>query len=666
MTWLSPGAAIAAAAALVPLLVLLYFLKLRRRDVEVSSTFLWKKSIQDMQANAPFQKLRRNLLLLLQLLVLAAGLLAIAQPELSAPQNAQSRHILVIDRSASMRAIDAGADGGESRLEAAKQQAVEYVDALREPGIFGVGARDEAMVIAFDSGAQVIQPWTSDKARLRSAVESITPTDAPTFLDEAIRLSGAYAQPALVEQKGLVSQATAPIHVWSDGRVQDAMKVLLPTVTPMTYHRVGKADAVNVGIVALRADRDFDQPGKISIFVGLETTAAVEQTVDVELAIDGLVTGIRSAPMSAATDESVGTGGVVFTLDRVDGGLARIRLTEDDALAVDNVAHLALAPAKRLAVALVTNGDLYLETALEGLTLSKFVKYTPGQYESAAASGELPEFDVVVMSGWAPDEPLLPGRYLIFGAAPEIRGLKSSGRRDGPFVAIDWSREHPMFRFASLGNLVIARDVGLEPSDDLRVLARSDAGPIAVDATDQGVRAIVVSFEPAESNWPFDPGFVLATASAVRALGDAGGAVTTPSATPGQTVSTRVPTTVRQVTLHAPGGAERTLRPDADGVVTFGPAARTGVYQLTWSGPGGATDLSADGRSLRVIAVNLLDPAESDVRSEPTLELASRRVESAAGGGEVAKRQQLWPWLLVAALAMLLLEWFFYNKRVAV
>src|ERR1700761_9209680 len=84
MSWfphfLSPLAAAIAAAVTVPLLLILYFLKLRRREMPVSSTFLWKKAIQDLQVNAPFQRLRRNLLLLLQLLLLLALILAFSRP----------------------------------------------------------------------------------------------------------------------------------------------------------------------------------------------------------------------------------------------------------------------------------------------------------------------------------------------------------------------------------------------------------------------------------------------------------------------------------------------------------------------------------------------------------------------------------------------------------
>ena len=55
----------------LPILVL-YMLKMRRRQVEVSSVLLWQRLLRDREANAPWQRLKRNLLLILQLLLLAA------------------------------------------------------------------------------------------------------------------------------------------------------------------------------------------------------------------------------------------------------------------------------------------------------------------------------------------------------------------------------------------------------------------------------------------------------------------------------------------------------------------------------------------------------------------------------------------------------------------
>ena len=67
-------------ACLPPAIVLLYFLKLKRHPLEVPSTYLWRKSIEDLRVNSIWQRLRRNLLMLLQLIVLLLAMLALARP----------------------------------------------------------------------------------------------------------------------------------------------------------------------------------------------------------------------------------------------------------------------------------------------------------------------------------------------------------------------------------------------------------------------------------------------------------------------------------------------------------------------------------------------------------------------------------------------------------
>src|SRR5678815_4183069 len=107
-TFLNPWMAALAAGIVIPSLLILYFLKLRRRELAVSSTLLWKKAVQDLQVNAPFQKLRRNLLLLLQMLLLLILLLALSRPIMSYTPGAGKATVVLIDRSASMNATDVG------------------------------------------------------------------------------------------------------------------------------------------------------------------------------------------------------------------------------------------------------------------------------------------------------------------------------------------------------------------------------------------------------------------------------------------------------------------------------------------------------------------------------------------------------------------------------
>src|SRR5437867_102687 len=105
-TFLSPLTAAIAAAIAIPSLLVLYFLKLRRREMPIASTLLWKKAIQDLQVNAPFQRLRRNLLLILQMLLLCLLILALSRPVTFYQPGAGKNTVILIDRSASMSATD--------------------------------------------------------------------------------------------------------------------------------------------------------------------------------------------------------------------------------------------------------------------------------------------------------------------------------------------------------------------------------------------------------------------------------------------------------------------------------------------------------------------------------------------------------------------------------
>ncbi len=104
-------------AAVPPAIVLLYFLKLKRRPLEVPSTYLWHKSVEDLHVNSIWQRLRNNLLLYLQLLVVLLIVLALLRPSWHALHLAGGRLVLLIDNSASMQATDVK----PSRLEEAKR-----------------------------------------------------------------------------------------------------------------------------------------------------------------------------------------------------------------------------------------------------------------------------------------------------------------------------------------------------------------------------------------------------------------------------------------------------------------------------------------------------------------------------------------------------------------
>src|SRR3954470_1575235 len=109
----------------VPAVLAMYLLKLRRDRTLIPSTLLWQKLVADVEANAPWQKLRRSLLLLIQLLLVLILVFLAARPFIERPAGLAQDLVLVIDTSASMQATDVA----PNRLEAAKQAAI---DALKD------------------------------------------------------------------------------------------------------------------------------------------------------------------------------------------------------------------------------------------------------------------------------------------------------------------------------------------------------------------------------------------------------------------------------------------------------------------------------------------------------------------------------------------------------
>lgn len=202
MGFLTPFA-LTFAALSIPI-ILLYMLKLRRRDVLVSSMLLWQRLLRDREANAPWQRLRRNLLLLLQLLILALLTLALARPFVPAPSVVSGSVVVLLDASASMQAHDVE----PSRFDAARRAAREIVD--------GLGAGDVATIVTVGPQPQVLAQAEGDRALLRRALDDATPTygcadwEAAFALTSAV-LSGADDTQVVIISDGALPEALPPL-----------------------------------------------------------------------------------------------------------------------------------------------------------------------------------------------------------------------------------------------------------------------------------------------------------------------------------------------------------------------------------------------------------------------------------------------------------------------
>lgn len=669
--WL-PG--VIAAGVVIPSLLVLYFLKLRRREMVISSTFLWKKAIQDLQVNAPFQKLRRNLLMLLQLLLLLALILALARPVSNYRPGAGKRTVILIDRSASMSAVDSK---GHVRLDEAKRRAKELVDSMKRGSLFDSSSDSSAVVIAFDDTAQTIQPFTTDTAALRRAIDGITPTDRRTRVKLAFQLADGSANYPADQNRAVADPPD--VHLFSDGRVLDDAPDLSVRGN-LIYERVGEDSTRNIAVVSLSAKRVYEHPTEVQVFARLANFGPDPTDAQVRLSIDGQLAEVAGASRSTFLlperwtreqrdqwdkdhPRQPAVDSVEFKLDLPTGAVLKVeQMNKDaDALAADDAAQVVVPPPRSLSVLLVTDGNLFLEKAIASLGLDKPKTLAATAYEEARPT----QYDVIIFDRCTPR--FLPDAgnfvYILNGLHANLPDIGVKIVRDAnrnPTVladqfVLDWKRNHPVMKDLSLNKLYVSEAVKLQVPPEDEVLCDGLKCPLIVlDRTDRHAN-LVMAFDVLDSNFPFKTSFPMFFDNALHYLAFGSAMDVRQSFEPGAT-----PVIPRSVLQQA--GDPKTIRVKGPAMDAQVKVPNTGDVALPALNKVGLYTTEPALAGFEHIAVNLLDANESNLLPAPA---APGQSKTAIIDEKSSKaRRELWWWFVaVGALPLLLVEWWVYTRR---
>src|SRR5438105_1575694 len=227
MTLLVPAAL--AFSIIIPIILVLYFMRPKRQERVVSSTLLWRQALQDTQASRPWQRLRITPLLLLQLLAAIVVVLVLIRPAILLPNPISGDTIIILQSSASMQATDVA----PSRFEVARSRIADLID--------GLGPGDHVSLIAMARTPQVVIADSSDKNQLSVALASIKVTNQDADLETALSLASALS----------AGHSDAKALVVGDGHVlPPEQELALPM--PVYYLEIG-GNAPNAALLALAA-----------------------------------------------------------------------------------------------------------------------------------------------------------------------------------------------------------------------------------------------------------------------------------------------------------------------------------------------------------------------------------------------------------------------------
>jgi len=645
MTWVTPSAGLLLGAIAIPILLLLYFLRLRRQSIRISSTMLWERAVEDLHANSPFQRLRPSTLLFLQLLALILVVLAIMQPQIEGGSPSHGTHVILIDHSGSMSAKNAD---GTSRLDEAKEKAIDLVNQIHGGGLFS-SSGGETMVIAFADHSEVVSPFTDSIQQLTNAINAIQPTHGQSLVSDSLKLARAYTTTVDPEKDGLAASESAQLELFSDGLIADIQEQALQRGESMQYHMVGSVDDVNIGIATIDAKRTTESSEDVQVFLSLLNTSAQEESVNVELLIDDVPIGVQQVQIPPEQNGVSGAASLVFVPFKMSqSGVIQAHILRDDALAIDNTASLVVPPAKELKVLVVENGPAIVRTVLEGMPLASLTEVSETTLNSMIEKGESTSFDVIIVRD-VKLRSLPRGNYFVFGQPPPIPAFETSAEGDAQVMLVA-KESHPLMRFVRYEDIVVTKGFDVVIDNSVETLLEGSHWPAVMVYRGNGVQLIYVAFDPLNSNWPYLRSFPFFVFNGVQFLGHYGDQLTSRSMQVGQAIQESIQAG-EQVTVTEPDGNSHEVLVDVNGKISWGPIRLSGVHIV-----------SSDQMSDSKIAINS-PTAESAIASVERISIGANKIGTSASKG--SSFIQLWPWALGAVLLVLLVEWWVYQKKVS-
>jgi Mg-chelatase subunit ChlD len=670
-------------AAVPPAIVALYFLKLRRRPLEVPSTYLWRRSIEDLHVNSIWQRLRRNLLLFLQLLAVGAAMIALLRPGWQGTRLSGGRYIFLIDNSASMSATDVA----PSRLEIAKQRVLELIDEM-ESG-------DHAMVVSFSDAAHVEQMYTDNRVQLRRRVEAIGPTQRLTSIREALNICSGLANPSQSAFEATDNVAAAPLpakmFILSDGRFADVTDFALQNLyandkMKPVFIPIGEATAANAGVVSIAVQREEQPEAPLQAFVGVQNANDLDVLVDVEVSVNEGPPDVKQLSISAGNK-----GGVVFDLGDLAEGVVSARLTSlrakdetplVDALIADDQAWAVFGQPRRAKVVVVTPGNLFLEKAFSTARSQRLAEITLAatsilKQEAFLKDASTGVYDLVVYDRCVPDvnddaaEPLkkMPQANTLFlGTIPSGSARWQSVGKVSPLAVVDVDATHPLTELVDLEGIFFDEGTPLAlPKDSgVRGLVESTHGALLAIAPRGGyedavLAAEIVSEKDGEqyfrTNWWQRQSFPVFWGRVLTYLGRTEAAATSPTVRPGGSIELRATSVAKEISVITPNGTPKPLLRGPLGTFHFADTHQIGVYTV-----------KEHDQTTQRFAVNLASAAESDIRPRGGGgSAASIRIGHEEFEGQTqwdSQRRETWKYLLMAVLVIAGVEWYIYNRRV--
>ncbi len=577
MQFLHPILGLATLAGGVSLIVLMYLLKQKYKEKQIPSLFLWDKVFVQTKAMQPWQKLKKSLLLFLQLAAAALLALAISGPFVASDMQSQN-YVLALDCSLSMQATDES----PTRFAAAKKDIQRMVEQAAPTASFSLVILTDQPYLAVSDG---------EKSRLLRLLEEAQPTAGSVDWEKASQIMTAECE-KLDAQAALYTDQYGNLEALSPIEEVYGMSAENSAVT-MLSHRIQ-----DDGLYVMTQVHHFGENN-------------VEKQVT--LYTDGVAFDTQTVQLTANADTSV-----VFQAVPQEAKTLEVRLSPEDVLPLDDARYEGLAVSDTQKVLLVGAGNVFLEKALA--LQPKVQVYTTQSAEAQELSG----YGLYIFDGVMPDTLPTDGHILFLQPSQEQSLIQVGETR----TFSDTVRGVDDTLLENTGGISFALQEGTPLSADWgQTFLRAEGQTLGLYGEYNGQKIAALGFDLHKSDFPLQAGFPILLYDLIEWYFPENAAGLS-QAEAGQTVSFDLQPSTQQAVVQTAAGTEIAIAPPFPAQVLTD-TKTAGLYLLRETDVVGAVRETPFG-------VNPKTLEESDLREQGEAGTQAQEVKTIRAGRSIA------------------------------
>lgn len=589
------------------LLIIFYFLQGGKEKRKVNSLLFWNSLEKDSRSFSIKFKFERDLLFYIQLFIIFLLIFALLRPVLTKEVKEVDRLIFIIDRSASLQSTDLE----NTRFDNLKNEVLKQINNL--------SSDTKISLIEADSSPEIIYNFSENSDNIIDYINNMEASSEPLDVQKTFQL---------IE---ILKNNNEEIYFYSDGAFNLEKEENINIKNQPNFNLIKFGNNIdNIGITNFSIQEKQGLAGQYNSFIEISNYSNENKEVELE---------VKKGRMVILRDRFVINSGdkfkKVYELRSEESNLFQITLNNKDQYMLDNKIEFRLGDEinDRFFVAFIGKENYFLERVFLVIPGVRFVKVNNLSEDY---------YDLYIFNEVSPPENFAKNSIIINSG--------DEGNDNQVIDIMNWEKDHSIFRFVNFDELKIKKPNYDFISPNSKIVLESEKGPLMSLINEENYKKLEIAFSLNNSNLLLQSSFPIFMANVIKWI------------RPDFMNSNYTKIKTGEVYKYIPGenkSISNVFNPNGDNINY---EKINQYYYISNTEVEGIYEIELDNGSKEFFSANLLSDKESQLNNSLTKK-ESNSVNNENQRNNKISYISLWPYFLLIALFLLLIEWVIVARR---